>query len=457
MVSPPFASLQGDTSHSFLLTSYFSLRFRGFVLNTAAMLLLACGAESHTESTTTVSFWAMGREGEVVQQLVPAFERENPGVRVRVQQFPFSAAHEKLLTAFVGEATPDIAQLGNSWIAEFAALGALEPLNRWVSGSQTIDSAAYFPGIWDTNLIGDTIFGVPWYVDTRVIFYREDILESAGFSEIPSSWAGWQRAMRAVQREAGPGHYAIFLPTNEWAQPVILGLQAGSPLLRDGDRYGAFSDSSFARAFAFYLELFRTGLAPPLGNNDIANAYQEFARGRFAMWITGPWNLGEFRRRLPAELQNRWATAALPGPSGDSSAVSLAGGSSLVLFHRSQQKSAAWRLVEFLSRPEQQLRFYQLTGDLPARTEAWRESGLGDSARTRAFWVQLHRVKPLPKVPEAELIATKVYQYAEQVIRGGGQPEAALAELDREVDRLLEKRRWVLSREEERRPEVTVR
>jgi multiple sugar transport system substrate-binding protein len=393
----------------------------------------------------------------VVQQLVRDFERENPGVRVQAQQIPWTAAHEKLLTAFVGDATPDVAQLGNSWVAEFAALGALEPLNRRIAGSRTIDSGGYFRGVWDTNLIGDTLFGVPWYVDTRVIFYRKDVLAQAGYSEIPSTWAGWERAMRAVQRQLGPGRYAIFLPTNEWAQPVILGMQAGSPLLRDGDRYGAFSGRAFALGFAFYLDLFRSGLAPPLGNNDIVNPYQEFTRGRFAMWITGPWNLGEFRRRLPPEMQDRWMTAPLPGPSGDSSAVSLAGGSSLVLFHRSARKPAAWRLIEFLSRPEQQLRFYQLTGDLPARTEVWRESGLADSAQSRAFWIQLHRVKPLPKVPESELIATKVYQSAEQVIRGGRGPGAALADLDREVDRILEKRRWVLQRQRRRGPDVSAR
>jgi multiple sugar transport system substrate-binding protein len=428
---------------------------RGFVVNTAVILLAACGTAAHSERT--ISLWAVGREGEVVQQLVRDFERENPGVRVQVQQIPWTAAHEKLLTAFVGDATPDVAQLGNSWVAEFAALGALEPLDRRVAGSRTIDSTSYFRGVWNTNLIGDTLFGVPWYVDTRVIFYRKDVLAKAGYPEIPSTWTGWEKAMRAVQRQVGPGRYAIFLPTNEWAQPLILGMQAGSSLLRDGDRYGAFSEGTFSRAFAFYLDLFRSGLAPPLGNNDIANAYQEFTRGRFAMWITGPWNLGEFRRRLPPEMQDRWMTAPLPGPSGDSSAVSLAGGSSLVLFRRSQLKPAAWRLIEFLSRPEQQLRFYQLTGDLPARTEAWRDSGLADSAYTHAFWIQLHRVKPLPKVPEAELIATKVYQYAEQVIRGGRRADAALADLDRDVNRILEKRRWVLARQSQREPDVSVR
>ncbi|MET0440720.1 MAG: extracellular solute-binding protein, partial [Casimicrobiaceae bacterium] len=74
---------------------------------------------------TVVRFWAMGREGEVVTEILREFERTHPGIRVEVQQLPWTAAHEKLLTAFAGEATPDVCQLGNTWIPEFAALNAL--------------------------------------------------------------------------------------------------------------------------------------------------------------------------------------------------------------------------------------------------------------------------------------------------------------------------------------------
>jgi len=80
----------------------------------------------------TLRFWAFGREGEVVAELVPEFERTHPGIRVVVQQMPWTAAHEKLLTAHVGRTTPDVAQLGNTWIPEFAALEALAPLGLTV-------------------------------------------------------------------------------------------------------------------------------------------------------------------------------------------------------------------------------------------------------------------------------------------------------------------------------------
>jgi multiple sugar transport system substrate-binding protein len=410
-------------------------------------LLGGCQRVPQGNQSVTLRLWAVGQEGEVVQQLVSAFERENPGVHVRVQQIPWTAAHEKLLTAFVGNATPDVAQLGNTWVPEFQALDALEPLDRWVARSRVVDSAAYFAGIWSTNVLDDTLYGIPWYVDTRVIFYRKDILARAGYTRMPETWEGWVKAMRAMRAQMGPDQWPIFLPTNEWVQPMVLGMQTGSPILRDGGRYGAFADTSFRRAFDFYISLFRDSLAPALGNNDIANPYQEFARGRFAMWITGPWNLGEFSRRLPPELKGRWGTAPLPGPTGDSSGVSLAGGSSLVLFRASRYKPEAWRLVEFLSRPEQQVAFSQLTGDLPARIDAWQRSGLADSTNLAAFWVQLHRTEPLPKVPENELIATLLYQHAEEVIRGGRPIGATLAGLDRDVNRVLEKRRWVLARE----------
>lgn len=415
------------------------------VVLAAALTLPSCGARGGAREVT-LRFWAMGREGEVVPRLVREFERRNPGVHVEVQQIPWSAAHEKLLTAFVGGSTPDLAQLGNSWIPEFTALHALAPLDARIARSRVIGPAADFQGIWRTNLVRGVAYGVPWYVDTRVLFYRSDLLRAAGYDSMPGSWDGWRRAMEAVVRREGRGHYAIFLPANEWLQPVVLGLQAGSPLLADSATRGAFSGPAFRRAFTFYVGLFRDSLAPAVTNNEVANMYQEFDRGTFAMVITGPWNLGEFARRLPPARQTDWMTAPLPGPESRAGGLSLAGGSSLVLFRRSRHADVAWRLMEFLSTPEQQRRFYALTGDLPARRAVWHDSALASDPRLRAFAEQLERVTSPPGVPEWEQIATLVQQHAEAAIRGAATIDQALAALDRDVDRVLSKRRWLLQR-----------
>lgn len=412
----------------------------------ALALLLALGAGcAPRDSRVTVRMWAMGREGEVVQQLLPAFERENPGIRVIVQQVPWSAAHEKLITSYVGKSTPDVSQLGNTWIPEFAALRAIEPLRDELAAG-AFDSTAFFPGIWDTNVIDGEPFGVPWYVDTRLLFYRKDILRQAGYDAMPTDWAEWKRAMHAVKRVVGKDKFAIFLPTNEWNPPVIAGLQSGSPLLADDGTRAAFRDPEFRRGFEWYMSLYFEDLAPSISGNEVANLYQEFARGYFSMYISGPWQLGEFRNRLPADMQDDWGTAPLPGPTGPESGVSLAGGSSLVMFRASRHKAEAWKLIEYLSRPDVQLEFWRLSGDLPGRLEAWRDSALLADPNMRSFGVQLTRVVATPKVPEWEQIAIRVQEQVERAVRRAAPPDTVLSDLSAQVDRMLEKRRWLHER-----------
>jgi multiple sugar transport system substrate-binding protein len=404
------------------------------------------GCRSEAPQAVVVEFWAMGREGELVQQLLPKFAERHPDIQVRVQQIPWGAAHEKLLTAYAGGVMPDVFQLGNTWIPEFAALRAVEDLRNWIAPSSVVRRTDYFPGILETNVIDGTLCGVPWYVDTRLLFYRRDVLNAAGWREPPRYWPDWLAALHGVKQRVGARRYAILLPLDEWELPVLLAMQRNAGLLRDDHRYGDFQSGPFREAFGAYLDLFRADLAPAVGETQIANLYQEFADGYFSFYITGPWNIGEFKRRLPAHLNGQWATAPLPGPAGEYPGVSLAGGASLALHRDSPHKAEAWRFIEFLSEPAQQVAFYRLTGDLPARKTAWREGGLVDDDHARAFWLQLQRVRPLPRIPEWERIAHKIAQYAESAIRGSLTPEAALEALNRDVDRLLEKRRWLLSK-----------
>jgi multiple sugar transport system substrate-binding protein len=405
--------------------------------------LAGCGGDHAT--VAPLRFWAMGREGEVVSELVRDFTAET-GIRVDVQQIPWSAAHEKLLTAYVGRSTPDLAQLGNTWVPEFCALRALEPLDGRRAGSTAVPDTGFFRGIWDTNVVEAVTYGIPWYVDTRLLFYRSDVLARAGWPHAPRTWDEWHACMIDVRRTLGPNHYPMFFPLNEWNVPIILGLQEGAQLLKDGDTRGNFSSPEFRKAFEFYQRAFRDSLAPPLSGSEVANLFQEFERAYFVMYVTGPWNLGEFARRLPPELQHAWATAPMPGPRGPESGLSLAGGSSLVIFRASPRKTEAWKLIEFLSRPEQQLRFYRACGDLPARREAWRDSTFQSDARLAAFGVQLERVVPTPKVAEWEQIVMRVQDHMERAARGKTSPDSALAALDRDVDRMLEKRRWLAER-----------
>lgn len=422
----------------------------------AIALLATLAACRDATGPVTLTFWAMGREGELVTRLIGDFEREHPDIRVEVQALPWMSAHEKLLTAYVGEATPDVAQLGNTWLPELATLGALAALDGDVAASQVVRPPDYFAGIWRTNQLDGALYGVPWYVDTRVLFYRRDRFAAAGFATPPASWPAWMTALREVQSEIAPGQFAILLAVDEFDQLLALALQQDDPLLADGGRWGNFHSAGFRRALGFYLGMFAERLAPVVTLIQVPDPWSELARGYISSMIHGPWSIAEFRERLPAEQQALWATAPLPGPDGPG--ASTAGGSSLVVFRRSAHRRQAWQLIEYLSRPEIQARFYALSGNLPPRRTTWRDPRLVDPA-VAAFRDQLERVRPAPPVPEWERIVTEMRVVSERAVRRvvalPAPPTAAqiaaivdeaVADLDARTDQMLDKRRWILAR-----------
>jgi multiple sugar transport system substrate-binding protein len=417
-------------------------------------LAIALSGCSDADAPTTLRLWAMGREGELVAQLITGFEREHPDIRVTVQQVPWTTAHEKLLTAYVGDATPDLAQLGNTWLPELAALDALAPLDVDIARSQIVRPADYFPGIWATNAIDGTVYGVPWYVDTRLLFYRPDLLAAAGFAAPPDSWPAWLHAMRAIKRRVGPARFAVLLPLDEYDQLVSFALQHDEPLLREHGRFGNFRGAGFRGALAFYLQIFVEQLAPIATQIQVSNPWDELARGYLSFFLHGPWSIEEFKRRLPASQQATWSTAILPGPRGPG--AGLAGGSSLVIFRRSAHPREAWKLIEYLSRPEVQREFYALTNNLPPRRTAWDDARLAGDRYIQPFRDQLERVRPTPPVPEWERIATEIRFVSERAVRRVSPAttpdelativDAAVRDLDARTDQILDKRRWLLDR-----------
>ena len=158
-------------------------------LTTTALALSACGRDSASgaaepsegksvsegKATGTISVWAMGAEGEKLPALAKQFEAANPGAKVEVTAIPWDAAHDKFTTAITANQTPDAAMVGTTWMGEFAGLGALDPT------PPAIDKSQFFDGAWKTTEVGGTSYGIPWYVETRLVYYRTDLAKKAGF------------------------------------------------------------------------------------------------------------------------------------------------------------------------------------------------------------------------------------------------------------------------------------
>jgi multiple sugar transport system substrate-binding protein len=398
----------------------------------------AIGLTSCSRSSGAVQVWAMGVEGEALGTLAERFMRDR-GTEVVVQALPWSSAHEKLLTAFAADSLPDVLALGNTWVPEFVALDALEPLEPFVAAHR-IDLNKDFAVARRSVTIADKLYGLPWYVDTRLLYYRRDLLKAAGFDRIAVTRSEWDRQLSVLSR-AGHG---LLMPINEYEPLVAFSLQAGAPLLLDNGTRGGFRQPAVRQAFAYVASLYDRGFAPVVTNTEVPDIYGSFARGDFAFLISGPWNLGEFAERLPASMQDAWATAPLPGLSG--AGASLAGGVSLCLMRASRNKARAFAVIDYICNARQQQILHRTTGDLPADQTAWFDTGLMRDPRSKAFFDQLMIAKPPPMVPEWERIANEMATALERIVRGVEPLDAALARLDAFADAVLAKRRWMLGR-----------
>lgn len=87
------------------------------------------GADSDSDAVKTINsskatgdltIWAMGNEGDLLDDFVKGFEKENPDVKIKVTAIPWSSAHDKLQTAIAAGNGPDLAQMGTTWMADFS-------------------------------------------------------------------------------------------------------------------------------------------------------------------------------------------------------------------------------------------------------------------------------------------------------------------------------------------------
>ena len=138
-----------------------------------------------------------GAEGEKLPDLLKDFQAANPDVKITVTPIPWDAAHDKFTSAISAQKTPDVAMIGTTCMGEFAGLDALEPTPA------SIDKSKFLAGAQATTEVGGTSFGIPWHVETRLVYYRTDLAEKAGFSTPPTDWDGLEAMAKAIRDKAG--------------------------------------------------------------------------------------------------------------------------------------------------------------------------------------------------------------------------------------------------------------
>jgi multiple sugar transport system substrate-binding protein len=405
---------------------------------TATMSLAACGRStvkaatpadkagsvSSGKATGTINVWAMGGEGDKLPTLAKEFEAENPGVKINVTGIPFDSAHDKLATAITAGKTPDVSQIGTTWMGEFATQ-ALDPTPA------SIDKSSFFEGAQKTTEVGGTSYGVPWYVETRLVYYRKDLAAKAGITTMPTDWAGLKAMAKAMQTKAH-AKWGIDLQAGgqgSWQSILPFAWSNGAEVASADQKKYTFDTPETTEAVKYFQSFFTDKIAALQlpANSRTAS----FVNGSVPMFISGPWESGGIDTLGGPSFKSKYGVMMMPKQK---TATSFVGGSDLAVFKGSKNRDSAWKFVQWLSDPKTQVKFFALSTDLPSVKSAWTDPSLTADPKLAVFGKQLEDAKAPPATATWEQVAAAFDSEMEKVAKSGEDPATALKAVQAKAD-----------------------
>ncbi|SET61404.1 sugar ABC transporter substrate-binding protein [Paenibacillus sp. NFR01] len=399
------------------------------LLMSFSLVAAGCGNSGNSASgdNKTLKVWFMGT-ADTVQPIADMYEAENPGVKVEVQAIPWDTAHDKLLTAVASKSGPDVVQMGTTWVPEFAAAGALKDMAPYIEKYPSMKAENFFDGAVQTTQYEGKTVGIPFYVETRAMFYRTDLLSDVGYPEGPKTWDELKDASKKLVAKGGAGHYALPIEGKDSIFPVIFAWQNGSDII-DANRQPQFNQPAYVDTVNFLKSFYDEGLSPKGTDLDTVAAFKD---GKMAMFISGPWMIQTVKDKAP-EIDGKWSVTTLPAKETNTSSI---GGADLSIFEYAKNPDEAAKFISFMAEQKAQLKYYETSNSMPALKAAWSDPALSDPM-IAAFGKQLENSRPAPTVKEYEEIAQAAMAAFEQITIGGADTQTELDKLNDKANELL--------------------
>ncbi|MFA5976524.1 MAG: extracellular solute-binding protein [Elusimicrobiota bacterium] len=329
-----------------------------------------------------LNLWVMPNAGfdtqRVMNHELALFREENPGFDVHLTVHPWHFAWDRLIAVAKHKDyrnPPDVIQIGGTWNATLAALGILSDLTDYLDDIERTD---IIRPVWNYcyEPTRTKAYSLPWFLDARVLYYRNDILHKLGLRpEDIGTWKGFREACERLHNsKLGKRYFALPLAGQKEAilihdlAPWIWG--AGGSFLSSDHHSTQFNDPSALKGIDYYIRMMVDHLIPIFGRDRFSTG--DFFSGQFAFQVSGVWPVNSYLNPeypyYQPEVAKHYGISVFPaGPAGQ---VTFLGGSNLAIVSTSQHPHAAWKLIKFLTGMEAQVRHSRQIGMLPSRYSA---------------------------------------------------------------------------------------
>lgn len=401
----------------------------------AAIMLAAitCGQRpgSQSNSPRTLSLWHSYNNDEtrVFNEIIADYQKQNPHIKIVAERVPFDGLLPKLTSAAIAHRTPDIARVDIGHIPRLAWGKAIEPLDAFGAEKLTQGMHRIARPVASVLMPGKTaseIFAIPDQLTTVALYYNKDLMAAAGVA-VPRTLS----ELKAIGKKfSARGKSSKALAINAslwWVMPWLFlhGAQVLSPQL---DRC-LLSSAEAVATLEFLRGLYTDGVEAGAWLSGAINPDQGFMTGRYAMILSGPWNLQTFGKI-------NFGVSLVPG-NGDVKSASNIGGSAMVVFAASREKQESYRLLEYLVSEPVQKKWIQGTGQLSVNTAANRAMAASLSKDLKVFLEQLDYAGARPALPGYDALESIVAPYLYAALDGSLTSREALERACADVEKNL--------------------
>lgn len=415
----------------------------------AALGLAACSGGSGGSDPTdteanadkTITLWIMqgtnAKTDEYVDAITKAF-KDKTGATLKVEVQPWDGAHDKFVTAMSGGTGPDVAEVGTTWVPEFADAGGLDPLTKDVDEAGIGDGLVQ--GLVDAGTLDDELYGMPWYAGVRSILADRKILEDAGVTEQPASWDDLLSMIETLKKKnpdiipfpvAGGSIFA--------GMPFVWGA-GGDIAAESGGKWKATINSTESvEGITWYTDLAlkhdaSTAAASSWLETDSLAAFQQ---GKVAMFITGSWVPATIKAD-DEDLYKRLVAFTIPAKD-KAVAPSFLGGSLLCRFTETEEPELAFELIKLMSTGELATKWAKETNYFPGEQKALDQVVSDGDDLTKVFAQQMTEGGTTVPVTPAwgQIEGKKTLSTLFSDVLGGTKPQQAADAAATEMDKIF--------------------
>ena len=254
----------------------------------------------------TITWLRLAEWNAASPTIIEAFEESHPGIKVEVEEIPFSELVSQInLRMGADDTSIDVLSVDVPLVSSYGYRDWLLPLDDVFTEEEKADwlPAALNAGSYQGNLLA-----APVSTSTQLLYYNKDAFDAAGITPPGEDerWTWEQVADAAQQLQSGDGDQADVWGF-QWEQTTapyqllpLMGSLGGEYIGGDGLSVdGVVNSEEWIQAAQFYYDMFNTYGVSPQG--DAVGAADLFVNGNLAMLVAGPWQISNFAENTDFE------------------------------------------------------------------------------------------------------------------------------------------------------------